>query len=228
MKTGRYRYKKNCVRPGGRLADCQQVEDRSALVCQNLQELPPNQKLRNLVDLYKRDWRCCFCKRLTGFANLSFGEAINYAAAGKEFDGKSHNCHLRHPTRKSLTAGRTALSKQKRQLKNCITFDDLFSKVKCIVTKPRISGLGEMYFYDAALRIGAAHNGKPIWPDKVYLPRGAKTGAQNLNSALRLGLDFGNGTIEKRRLPPELQCLTAYEIEDFFCIFKEPLSHCQT
>jgi len=72
-----------------------------------------------------------------------------------------------------------------------------------------------------ALRIGASQG---ILPNNVYLPCGAKHGAQNLSKVLHLELDFDKRSIDMNRLPDELKCLTEYEVEDFLCIFGNSFS----
>jgi hypothetical protein len=217
--------KNNCVRPGGWLADCRQVKDQSVLTCRKLKKWPRGSKLCDLVDLYKRDWMCCLCKRITSFANLpNLRQAIERAGNGKECDGQRRIRHLNCLEAGPLKNGQKFLLKNATELESCESFEALYTKVKCIADKP---GLGEMYFYDVALRLAAAHRKRILPKEKVYLPQGAGKGAQNLNQALLLEFDFSNVSVEKRCLQQKLQCLTgltAYEIEDFFCIFADALS----
>jgi hypothetical protein len=79
-------------------------------------------------------------------------------------------------------------------------------------TVSRIPDLGELYYYDTALHIGAKLG---LMPVKVYLHAGTKDGAR------RLKLSCRNKTIDFDQLPIELRCLAPYEIEDFLCIFKK-------
>jgi hypothetical protein len=175
--------------------------------------------LAQLVDLYVGEWRCRLCYILTGFTKLSFDDAVKYAGRGKEFDNISHICHLCCLNTVALEAGRDTLLENINSLRRCITFDQLYNKIKKLVEP--IQGLGPMYDYDVALRIGAKQR---LLPTSVYLQRGALEGARNL---------FGNavaGVIElaEEHSRPEFKRLAAHEIEDFLCIFKNHLQLYQT
>jgi hypothetical protein len=77
-----------------------------------------------------------------------------------------------------------------------------------------VDGIGELYIYDTALRIGAKLN---LLPSRIYLHAGARVGARALGFAGRLKY------IELRDLPKEFQKLEPHEIEDVLCIFKDKL-----
>jgi hypothetical protein len=71
-------------------------------------------------------------------------------------------------------------------------------------------GIGELAVYDIAHRI-AAFRGKE--PSLVYLHRGTCVGARHLG--------FTGKTLDPRLLPSSFSCLTAAEIEDCLCIYKD-------
>jgi hypothetical protein len=75
-----------------------------------------------------------------------------------------------------------------------------------------VSGLGELWAYDTALRLGA-HLGH--LPARVYLHRGTRKGAENL------GLNVTGETIEVKDLPDALRSLPPHESEDILCIYKD-------
>lgn len=75
-----------------------------------------------------------------------------------------------------------------------------------------IKGIGALTVYDIAHRIGA-HFGK--LPALVYLHRGTKSGAA--------ALGFKGRTLDPAMLPAEFSRLTAAEIEDCLCIYKDEL-----
>ena len=77
-----------------------------------------------------------------------------------------------------------------------------------------VGGLGELYVYDTALRIGAKLN---LLPNKVYLHAGTRSGAE------ALGFDGKATVLNVSDLPRELQKLEPHEIEDVLCIFKADL-----
>lgn len=83
----------------------------------------------------------------------------------------------------------------------------------------RTRGIGELYVYDTALRIGAWLE---LFPGKVYLHAGTRWGAR------ALGFDPKARALEVSELPQELQQLEPYEIEDLLCIFKDKLAGVRT
>jgi hypothetical protein len=78
-----------------------------------------------------------------------------------------------------------------------------------------IRGLGHLYTYDTALRIGAKLD---LLPEKVYLHAGTRKGAK------ALGLDWKARALEVASIPDELHELEPREIEDFLCIYEEKLT----
>lgn len=79
-----------------------------------------------------------------------------------------------------------------------------------------ISGLGDLYYYDTARRIGAFLGHYPV---RVYLHRGTKAGAR------ALGLDHKKRYLNMIGLPKELRRLEPRHVEDFLCRFKDRLAH---
>ena len=88
------------------------------------------------------------------------------------------------------------------------TFDELHSFLE--VTFLKIPGLGVLYTYDTALRIGFYLR---LEPKAVYLHAGTKIGAR------ALGVTTAKRA-QVRDLPLALQVLPVHEIENFLCIFK--------
>jgi hypothetical protein len=74
------------------------------------------------------------------------------------------------------------------------------------------AGLGELYFYDTALRIGAKLG---FLPQAIYLHAGTRAGAK------ALGLAVNGSVLLKSELPEPLQKLQAHEVEDVLCIYKD-------
>jgi hypothetical protein len=109
-----------------------------------------------------------------------------------------------------LTRAYRKLHTNKAKIEECKTFDILFEVIQESVAD--ISGIGELYIYDTAFRIGANLNLRPY---KVYLHSGTRKGAQNLL------LDYKAKFLELSQLPRELQKLQANEIEDILCIYKD-------
>jgi hypothetical protein len=140
----------------------------------------------------------------------SLEEAVIVAARAVDCRGK----RFRHQTR----IKRTALAEAERTLlenldglRDSASFHELWLQIKRALS--HIVGLGELYVYDTALRIGAYRN---LSPDRVYLHAGTRTGAKRFgfNTADREWLDVS-------MLPSPLRDLRAEEIEDILCIYKD-------
>jgi hypothetical protein len=125
--------------------------------------------------------------------------------------GKRYS-HQRRITKSALQHARDILSGQERTIRKSRNFDDLFNLIDRAL-KP-VHGIGELYVYDTALRIGAKLS---LAPTKVYLHAGTREGARVL------GADAPAVTIDMGALPPEFHCLEPHEIEDILCIFKGKL-----
>lgn len=93
-----------------------------------------------------------------------------------------------------------------------------FARLLEVVTKAvrALTGLGKLYCYDTALRIGAK---KGVAPTRVYLHSGTSAGAQLLGFQTH-----GRVAIDVADLPAPLRVLAAYEIEDVLCIHKNRLA----
>lgn len=135
--------------------------------------------------------------------------AIHHAALAINDNGKrySHQCRL----------SRTPLLHAKEVL---IQFSNHFSKFDSFhllhlwltETLRTIRGLGELYIYDTAFRLGAFLR---LAPKFVYLHRGTRAGAK------ALGLKSTVGYLTVEELPKSLHSLVPHEIEDFLCIYKK-------
>ena len=137
--------------------------------------------------------------------------AVEYAALAincrqKRFD------HQRRIKRVALEQAKRVLVGNLDAISQSKDFDELFILVRALVEP--IDGIGELYVYDTSLRIGAK---KSLSPSVVYLHAGTRTGAQFL------GYDGKLATIEMSDLPAEFQTLTADEVEDLLCIYKDAL-----
>ncbi|MFM2295888.1 MAG: hypothetical protein RLZZ350_2301 [Verrucomicrobiota bacterium] len=177
-------------------------------------DIPPNATLRQLIAIYEKKCRPVLKGKLAAYGDLSFDEAVEKSACGLEIVRQEKRInHLRRITKKALARGCKVLLSHQQKLKGCKKFDEIYQIVSAVVSAT--AGLGEMYAYDVALRIGASQQ---IFPDKVYLQRGTRKGAE------ALGLDAKVQTIELADFPAELRRLKPCEIEDFLCIFKDHLN----
>ena len=113
----------------------------------------------------------------------------------------------------ALKSGRARLLDARRKLTVCKSFDELHQHVHDAVSD--IKGLGELYIYDTAVRIGAQLG---LAPTAVYLHAGVRSGAK------ALGFESSRRTIEVREFPKEFQALEADDIESLLCIYRSQLS----
>lgn len=120
--------------------------------------------------------------------------------------------HQRRFSKAVLEQAQDVLLKNEKAMEVCQNFDDLFNLLERLLVP--IKGVGELYVYDTALRIGAKIG---LLPRKVYLHAGTRVGAK------ALGLDGKAKAIEVSQLPDWLHQLEPHEIEDVLCIFKDEL-----
>jgi len=140
----------------------------------------------------------------------SMGRAIHHVAHAIDDQGIcfSHQFRILRSARPVAAA---ILLENSPQLKACTSFHELHGFLESLLYP--VYGLGEMYIYDAALRMGAFLN---LSPEFIYLHRGTRDGAR----ALRLNVR-GRPYLEIRELPKELHCLSADDLESFLCAFKD-------
>src|SRR5262249_18507831 len=112
--------------------------------------------------------------------------------------------------RGALPEARAALLAMLPRLRSCTNFDELLTLVEAVLDP--IAGVGEMYAYDSALRIGAKLGRLPT---KVYLHRGTREGAR------RLGLPSQARALNLDAFPEPLRDLPPHELEDILCIYKD-------
>ena len=93
---------------------------------------------------------------------------------------------------------------------NLSDFESLYEKLKSSLLP--IHGVGKLYVYDAALRLGTYLN---LEPTKIYLHAGTLKGARNLN------LDISKGCLNIQDLPLSLQKINPKFVEAILCIYKD-------
>jgi len=166
--------------------------------------------LNAIVRAYKDKNRPTLARLLGSYHDLpSLNEAIRKAAHGLDEKGKRHR-HQSRIKREAIRAAHRALAAVETTLASITDFDSLHSVVEARTHS--IDGIGELYIYDVALRIGAFLR---IEPTKVYLHAGTRRGA------LRLGFPPSMKTIRPEELPSELAELRPFEIEDLLCIYED-------
>ncbi|MGO9930423.1 MAG: hypothetical protein ACLPV8_01190 [Steroidobacteraceae bacterium] len=142
----------------------------------------------------------------------TLSDAIDAAALSLMPSGRRFP-HQRRISRTVLEESRRALIANMASLAAAVSFEALHAEIKRIVGS--IHGIGELYIYDTAVRIGAKR-GLP--PDRVYLHAGVRVGVRNL------GLDPTLDSVDVKDMPQALHRLAPYEIEDVLCIYKDQLA----
>ena len=125
--------------------------------------------------------------------------------------------HQRRLSKASLLAACNSLLRNESRIKRCKDFDELHTLLLRLLR--RTQGIGELYIYDTAFRIGAKAG---FLPTRLYFHAGTRLGAS------ALGYDGRLPWIEVSGLPTELRRLKPYEIEDFLCICKDVLGREKT
>ena len=166
-----------------------------------------------IVSAYVRDCQHNAAQEQRWFAlQPTLEKTISVAALALSPSGKRLPHQQRIP-RAVLEQARTALMANIERLASIKTFDDLHAEIDSITRQ--IPGIGELYVYDTALRIGAKLGLEPL---HVYVHAGVREGVRNL------GLDPGLARIPISELPAQLQALQPYEIEDVLCIYKDQIA----
>ena len=178
--------------------------------------VPTNTVLAKQVLQYITDIRVSANAELDLFRDQATLTAAVEKAALAIGAGQNHDKRFSHQYRitpGAIAQARTILLGALPRLRSCHSFHQLHDLICQLVARAR--GLGELYCYDTALRIGAKLD---LLPQKVYLHRGTREGARALGRN-----DYKAATIDPRTLPRELSQLEPHEIEDFLCIFKDCL-----
>ena len=140
----------------------------------------------------------------------SFEEAITQAGLAHRPDGKRWSHQRRIPP---AVLERATRRLHQALLRSARSFADLIARVNAAVRSVR--GIGELYVYDTALRLGAHLR---LLPREVYLHAGTRHGARALD------LDYRAKSLSPTELPAALRRLRPYEIEDVLCIYEDWLA----
>ncbi len=140
----------------------------------------------------------------------SLEDAVITAARAVDGRGKRFR-HQTRITRAALSEAEKILLDDCDALDDYSSFHDLWLHIKEALAQ--VAGLGDLYIYDTALRIGAYRN---LSPDRVYLHAGTRAGAK------RFGFNIKNREwLNVSAFPSSLRDLPAHEIEDILCIYKD-------
>jgi len=134
--------------------------------------------------------------------------AIRHAATATDEDGYCFDHQFRILRAARLQAA-AILTSAKSRFRACASFHELHTLLSDLLSP--VPGLGELYVYDTALRLGTYVG---LAPDFVYLHAGTREGAR------ALGLGRGRAYLELHDLPGPLRALSVDEVESFFCFYK--------
>ena len=188
---------KNC---SSRIRACESVDNTA-------------RNLGSLVADFREHYKPDSAQQLRFFRTMpSMGLAIHHVAMAIDGNDRcfDHQFHIVQPARRRA---KTVLTQSEARILACRSFHELHSLFVELLSP--IKGLGEMYIYDASLRMGAYVK---LRPDFVYLHRGTRWGAK------ALGLNVRRPYIEKRELPGVLHTLSADDLESFLCIYWHQLA----
>jgi hypothetical protein len=166
--------------------------------------------LKAIVRTYIRQIRPRAEEELEWFRHQpSVEAAIECAALATNSRGQRYS-HQRRLKRKTLEQACEILRACEPRIRRAKDFDELFHVVDSALQD--VAGIGELYIYDTALRLGARLS---LEPTEVYLHSGTRVGAR------ALGLNGRARTLSLSELPAAFQQLRPHEIEDVLCIFKD-------
>lgn len=137
----------------------------------------------------------------------SIGEAIQIAARAVDRNGRRFD-HQRRIRKQAIDATMKVLLANSANIGHTRRFGELLELLEHLLSP--INGIGELYCYDCAARIGAYLN---ISPDRVYLHAGTRKGARVL------GLAYQRRSLEVTEMPEALQSRSPRELENILCIY---------
>ena len=137
--------------------------------------------------------------------------AISAAAHAKRNDGSRHS-HQWRIKPETIAQTEPAFLAAEPRIAAARSFNELHEIIASVCRK--VNGAGVLYIYDTALRIGHFQR---LAPDKVFLHAGTREGAE------QLGLGKNKAVLRMAELPAPLRRLSATEVEDFLCLYKEEL-----
>lgn len=175
------------------------------------QSRPKFHSLSDVIDDYIRRHRVSAAAEMDFFRDKSFPIAIEYAGLYKLANGHRHP-HAYRRKLKALEEAYRRLQAITGEMQNCSSFEALHDLIEREIGI--IDDIGPLTVYDMATRIGAHLHREP---EKVYLHSGTRKGAR------ALGLGARRKTLEPTELPVEFSQLTAREIEDCLCLYKDDL-----
>ncbi len=169
---------------------------------------------RDVVHDYRRRWRRDVELESSwyGAKGLSATEAVRRACASMlpaPDGGLLRHPHQRRLSPTVLAASADVLLDRATTLVGLRSFEHLLDLVEEQLRPVR--GAGELLAYDVAQRIGESSG---VAPERIYLHAGTRKGAS------MLGLRWRERSIAVASVHPDLQVLSAAELEDVLCIYR--------
>ena len=141
----------------------------------------------------------------------SLRQAIETAARAINRDRKRYG-HQYRVWRSAIPQTIAALLALEDRIARVESFDEL---LRLITEQLRdIAGVGELYYYDTAFRIGVYLG---VYPTRVYLHAGTRVGARKLQPPV----DHRKDALDIGELPPELRTRPPYIVENILCIYAD-------
>ena len=137
----------------------------------------------------------------------TWARAVELAARAERHNGKMHSHQCRTGREKMAKVKEPLLELGRRKFGDFEVLHDAVCK-----TLHGIPNISVLAVYDTALRLAAFRG---ILPRRVYLHAGTLMGARKLR------LNLKSKTLDMSELPPDLRKLSAYEVEDCLCIYKD-------
>jgi hypothetical protein len=144
----------------------------------------------------------------------SLEQAIELAATARNNENKKHDHQNLIPT-STLDSFAVNILNRINEIRQVRSFSELIASIQ----NSKIKGIGDLTIYDTAQRIG---NYLGIQPDKIYLHRGVRTGAEILLGKIKTKY------ITKDQLPTPFNKsdLSAADFEDILCVYKNRIATC--
>ncbi len=143
------------------------------------------------------------------FYAMTLNDAIVNAATGTMRSGKM-NSHQRRVGKSNGSVGAKELLKHENEIRKSKNFEEIFQITEKV--KKEIYGLGALWSYDTALRIG--FNLK-LYPKDVYVQAGVVKGVKKALA----GKNWHGRSLALSIFPKEIQKLKPYQAENFLCIW---------
>lgn len=139
--------------------------------------------------------------------------------AGEAQDDQEHRySHQRRVKSQAIREATRRLADSHDEIRGCSSFHELWNLL--VLRLSPIQGIGELYIYDTALRIGAHLR---LTPERVYLHAGTRIGVRKLG--LVPARDGSKQWLESKELPALLRDLAPSDVENLLCIYKSRLPH---